>query len=286
MIILRQHNFSLVSKGVRFIKELRTIDPLPISIEEYEKFLYGEVRKRDDGSFYNTEVPEIEEIKKKLSDYYRSPRAAKLLVRIGRAFCEGCFPTRPDITKEIDKKTKKYYDAVKFSYDKINRLPKRYISDSIGNGAYGIVFNYPLGKIEKIGFLGFSTNEYRFYDYLLKHNLKVFPKVYDLEKDQVIMEKLKTDTPKVNEYRGYIKEYITKTNLPNGFKDRKPDWSKIYSELGKNHPFTKFLIDVEDGLQKILGVKSIGDLLGDNIGERENGDIVYFDPIGGMLAME
>jgi len=288
MIILRQKDFSLISRGARFIKELRTIDPLPITLEEYEKFLFGEIKRKSDGSFYTIEVPEIENIKNRLEKYYKTPKAVRVLVRVGRAFCESYFPTRADIMKEFEKtdKSKKYWDSVKFSYNKVNKLPKRYLLDSLGNGAYGIVFDYPGNKIEKIDFIKFTPNEYTFYNYLLKHPIQVFPKIYDLEKDQVIMEKLKTETPKCEEYGEYIKKYVVKINLPNGFKDRKPDWDKIYNELGKNHPFAKFLEDIEEGLQKILGKKSLGDIHKENIGERDNGDIVYFDPIGGLIAME
>ena len=48
MIEFRQKDFSLISRGVRFIKELRTIDPLPITLEEYEKFLFGEIKRKSE----------------------------------------------------------------------------------------------------------------------------------------------------------------------------------------------------------------------------------------------
>lgn len=66
MIEFRQKDFSIISRGVRFIKELRTIDPLPISLEDYEKLLYGEIKKKPGNimAFEKIEVPEVWDEKK------------------------------------------------------------------------------------------------------------------------------------------------------------------------------------------------------------------------------
>lgn len=290
MIEFRQKQFSLISKGIRFIKELRTIDPLPINLEDYEKLLYGEVRKKPGNlmSFEKIEIPEIENIKNKLKSFYHNQKADNIITRVGRSYCESCWPSRTDILSELVKennKSKKYWDAIKYSYDKLQKLPKRYITDSVGNGAYGIIFNYPGNKIEKISFLGFTPNEYKFYNYLKNNPTSIFPKIYDLEKDQVIMEKLNTETPKVSKCGEYIKKYIIKEDTDGGYKKRYPDWKLMEEELGKSYWFYKFIKDIEKELYKIFGIKIVGDLLADNIGERTNGDLVYFDPIGGLLAM-
>lgn len=292
MIILRQKDFSLISRGVRFIKELRTIEPLPISLGEYEKLLYGEVKKKPGNmlSFEKIEIPEIENIKNKLKSFYHNQKADNIITRIGRSYCESCWPSRtnilPELVKESNNRSKKYWEAIKYSYDKLQQLPKRYITNSISNGAYGIIFEYPGNKIEKISFLGFSPNEYKFYNYIKNHSISIFPKIYDLEKDQVVMEKLNTNTNKVFECGEYIKKYIIKEDTNEGYKNRYPNWKLMEEDLGKSHWFYKFIEDIEKELYKIFSIKTIGDLLGDNIGERRNGDLVYFDPIGGLLAME
>ena len=161
--------------------------------------------------------------------------------------------------------------------------------DCLGAGGYGVTFNYSKTKIEKVSYIGFSKNEYRFYEYLSKNYIPVFPKVYDLEKDQVIMEKLLVDTPKVNEYKEYISKYIYKEEKLNPRDPiiRNVYWDEVERELGKNHPFYKFLLNVKSGIKKIFNVDDIGDLTKTNIGERiGTGEIVFFDPIGGLIAME
>ena len=96
------------------------------------------------------------------------------------------------------------------------------------------------------------------------------------------MEKLILDSPKVQQYKGWIKEYIEKVprsnpRLPNV---RRPLWDKMESELGKDHEFTRFVRRVESEIEKIFGHRSIGDLSTSNIGERKgSGEIVFFDPI-------
>lgn len=292
MIKFRQKDFSIISRGVRFIKELRTIDPLPIDLEEYEKLLYGEVRKKPGNilSFEKIEIPEIENIKSKLRSFYHNQKADNIITRIGRSYSESCWPSRtnilPELAKESNNRSDKYWEAIKYSYNKLQKLPKRYITNSISNGAYGIVFEYPGNRIEKISFLGFTPNEYKFYNYIKGHPVSIFPKIYDLEEDQVIMEKLNTATPKISECGEYIKKYIIKEDTNKGFKYRYPNWELMEKDLGKNHWFYKFIEDIERELYKIFGFKTVGDLLVDNIGERRNGDLVYFDPIGGLLAME
>lgn len=292
MIILRQNNFSIISRGVRFIKELRTIDPLPITLEEYEKLLYGEVRKKPGNlmSFEKIEIPEIENIKSKLRSFYHNQKADNIITRIGRSYSESCWPSRTNIlselVKESNNRSDKYWEAIKYSYNKLQKLPKRYITNSISNGAYGIVFEYPGNRIEKISFLGFTPNEYKFYNYIKRYPVPIFPKIYDLEKDQVIMEKLNTATPKISECGEYIKKYIIKKDTSKGYRNRYPNWELMEKELGRSHWFYKFIQDIEIGLNKIFGMKTIGDIRHENIGERNDGTLVFFDPIGGRLAMK
>ena len=58
-------------------------------------------------------------------------------------------------------------------------------------------------------------------------------------------------------------------------------------ELGEGHEFYKFIEKVENGLEKIYGYKTIGDLSKSNIGIRsKTGEIVFFDPVGGKILMK
>jgi len=140
----------------------------------------------------------------------------------------------------------------------------------------GIAFEYPGRKIEKISYSGFSEADLMFFKYLKKNPLKVFPKIYDYSQDQVIMEKLKTDSPKLTKYRELLKKY----RISNKDLTKEVNWEKLNNELGEEHEFTKFLKECEDGIYKIFGIKNIGDLTTSNIAQRSNGDIVYMDPIG------
>ena len=279
MIILRQRQFSLVSKAYRWIKEMSKIDPLPISFEEYPrlifpvKFVNGYIEKNWDN-----------ELLERLDKYYGKPGIGKIITKIGFGIAISQFPEDRNIKIEFDYPNDKIFKkAVDYSWEKIQRIPKRYITQSLGAGAYGIAFDYPGGKIEKISYRGFTGAEKTFYGYLKKHpRISIFPKIYAFEEDQVIMEKLILDSPKVQQYKGWIKEYIEKVprsnpRLPNV---RRPLWDKMESELGKDHEFTRFVRRVESEIEKIFGHRSIGDLSTSNIGERKgSGEIVFFDPI-------
>jgi hypothetical protein len=100
------------------------------------------------------------------------------------------------------------------------------------------------------------------------------------------MEKLKTDTPKIKKCYEYIKKYISRNDASDGYRDRYPNWKLMEEELGKSHWFYKFIQDIEAGLYKIFGIKTIGDIRHENIGERNDGTLVFFDPVGGRLAMK
>ena len=289
MIILRQKQFSFISRGVRFIKDLRTIDPLPISLEDYEKLLYGDLKyNKSNNSFSELKDDEVDVIKEKINSYYSNKESDYIISSIGRTFAEGYYSKRSDIFNElvINNKSKKYWDSIKYSYNRINELPKRYIANQIGNGSFGVVFEYPGNKIEKVSLLGFTPKEYKFYNYLKHNPNRVFPKIYDLEKDQVIMERLRIGTSRIKECQKYIYRYIIKETRTYGVIDRKPNWKLMEKELSKDNWFYVFVKEVEDGLEKIFGFKTLGDFHIDNIGERNNGDLVYFDPIGGLIAME
>ena len=279
MIILRQKQFSLVSKAYRWIKEIPKIDPLPISFEEYPrlifpvKFVNGYIEKNWDN-----------ELLERLDKYYGKPGIGKIITKIGFGIAISQFPEDRNIKIEFDYPNDKIFKkAVDYSWEKIQRIPKRYLTQCLGAGGYGIAFDYPGGKIEKISYRGFTNAEKTFHEYLKKHpRISIFPKIYTFEEDQVIMEKLDLKSPKVEKYKEWIRTYIEKvprTNprLPNV---RRPLWDKMISELGENHEFTKFVRTVESEIEKVFGHKTIGDLSTANIGERKgSGEIVFFDPI-------
>jgi len=279
MIIKRQKQFSLVSKAYRWIEEIPKIDPLPLTFEEYIrlifpiKFVNGYIEKDYPLDLFD-----------KLDKYYGKSGIGKIIMKIGFGIAISQFPEDRSIHIDFDYSHDKIFKkAVDYSWEKIQRIPKRYITKSLGAGGYGLAFDYPGGKIEKISYRGFTDAERTFYAYLKKHpKISIFPKIYTFEDDQVIMEKLILDSPKVDQYKKWIKTYIEKVprsnpRLPN---IRKPLWEKMISELGEDHEFTKFVREIEFEVGKIFGQKNIGDLTISNIGERKGtGEIVFFDPI-------
>lgn len=97
------------------------------------------------------------------------------------------------------------------------------------------------------------------------------------------MERIETGTQDVKILREYISKYIEKVTtgiLP----ILKPKWKEIMKDLGEDHWFVNFLRNIEDGLEKIYGYKTVGDLSPLNVGQRgKTGEFVYFDPVAGDI---
>ena len=97
------------------------------------------------------------------------------------------------------------------------------------------------------------------------------------------MEKIEINTPEVKVLREYISKYVGK-EIKNLLPVYKPKWKDIMRDLGEDHWFSGFLRNIENGLQKIYGYKTIGDLSPLNIGIRpKTGEFVYFDPVAGDI---
>ena len=285
IIIFKQKEYSLFSRGLRFFKELKKIGKLPITLEEFSKLMILEISKKK-------EDPEYKKLSADINSFYNSQNAFKSLVKIGGGLI-GSWSLEKNINPfelELSTNNKLFMEGVKFSYDSLSKLPIRYILDSLGAGGFGVVFEYPFGRIEKISYRGFIEEEMKFYKYLLNHPLSIFPKIYTLEKDQVIMEKVDVDgSPKLDKYKKWIEKYIIRISPKSYpyFPYREANWELMKEELGKSHEFYKFVKKVENELEKIYGHKTIEDLSKSNIGIRpKTGEIVFFDPVGGKILMK
>lgn len=278
--------FSLISRGLRFIKELKYLDPLPMTIEEYSIFLF---HFKDASRVFKGFKPKFKEsqaLEKRVNEFYKNPEASNIISHIGVGIVLGemyGFVSRRYLGFIPEYGRDKNYDkALEISFNIVNHLPKRYLVSSIGQGMTGIVFDYPGGKIEKISYNGFTNSELKFYGYLKKNPISEFPRVYSLEKDQLIVEKLETSSPKLDEWEKYIRKY----RRTDGYH-KDIDLDSVSKDLGKNHKFYIWAKNIYDGLYKILGIKTFGDISPKNIGERKStGEIVFFDPIGGSLLMD
>lgn len=286
MRIFRQKQFSLISRGIRFIKELRTLDPLPISFDEFRYFFHGYFK-----SGILKQEPEEDQIKiqEKIDNFYHRPGFSETIFRLAFGFYRSVYSKSydPKIESDIVSQRGKFNEGVKISWEKINRLPKRYLSDYIGVGGNGICFDYPFNKIEKIKFSGnFSPREMQLYKRQLQNPLSIFVKVYALEPDQVVLEKLNPKSPKTEQYKKWLKDYTIKTRAGLCWQ-RLPDWDRLNQELGKDHEFCEFIRKCQSGITEVFGLKNeLGDFTTANIAERpETGEMVYFDPIGGNIEM-
>lgn len=180
-------------------------------------------------------------------------------------------------------------------YDLLEQLPKNRLDRVLGAGSYGAAIEFG-DKVIKWFHKNtpMENRDKKFYEYCLKHKTKVFPVVYKVGKNYVIMEKLQTNTPKCKLYDqwiGFSPDYKT-TLKPKELKGKAADLefcvknyekysSQIDAYLSKagaqvNEIFT-WLMEVRDEYWKIFPGDGFGDLREANLGERKNGDIVWFD---------
>jgi hypothetical protein len=153
-------------------------------------------------------------------------------------------------------------------FEKVKRIPIKYIKKSIGSGCFGMVLPHGKNKIKKIFYKPMNKFERKFYLFCKTGRSNVFPKVYKITEHYIIMEKLTPNTLDVQDFVDYLLS-------PELFK--------------KNQDFDEIKIwgdEVKRELKFLFGIDGYGDLRPDNVGERPNGDIIYFDPIGGKEFLE
>ena len=264
------------------------IGNLPICIEEYETLLYEKIREQlasDNKIQHHLTRSASEDVVNRLNLFYCDPRFTKVIIQAGRVYCEECWDIRKDFFFEMSKQnnhSKRYWDSVKYSYNKVAQIPLWSIYESIGMGEHALIVKNTDNKVEKIWYSNLSKIEYRFYTYLKTNHMSIFPRVYYVSADRVIIEKLNVglmSTHELTPYITYIDKFVKIRNNMWGFKEKYVDWDELSQCLGKYHWFYLFLKEIEKGLNTILGITSIGDLSKQNIGLRRDGDVVYFDPI-------
>ena len=175
------------------------------------------------------------------------------------------------------------------------------LGTSLGSGCAGEVFDIGSGKVlKRIDDPSEQLSEInKFYEYCSKHNTVVFPKVYEYDENYVVTEKLSPVTDKCILYADLVCNYNGKEWLELDIPD---SWVKKKSSF--------FIIDVikklsgdklsktEDAIKKLSSshwevylwikevyniLKKIGidwyqtDFKHENLGERKNGEVVWFD---------
>lgn len=167
--------------------------------------------------------------------------------------------------------------SIKDFYDKISKTPVSRYNRVLGAGSNGIVLSFENDKIIKI-FYGDTIKKIDkpFIDWCNKNDSKVFPKVYKVGKNWCVMEKLKVLTPKCKKYMDII-DNCKKIKFISDIIKRKEVDTSIFTE--DELEVYNWCIKVRDTMELINSryIEYPGDLVINNIGERDNGDVVFFD---------
>lgn len=174
--------------------------------------------------------------------------------------------------------------------------PKKHL----GSGQSGDVYDLGGGKVLKkiSNFYEQVDNIEDFYKYCHANNPKEFPKIYEFGKDYVVMEKLNPETDKCFQYGDLICNFDKKQwkdiNIPKSWvkrndaffllnllnlpKDKLSKAEDAIKEMGGIHQ------EVYEWLKSVLEIlDEVGiewwdtDFKPENLGERKNGEVVWFD---------
>jgi len=168
--------------------------------------------------------------------------------------------------------------SLKQFYDELSQIPLDRVTRGMGAGSNGVVWEIDKDKVIKL-FYGdhIKQQDKIFIDYCYKHPSKVFPKIYKIGDNWVVMEKLKTFTPKLKKWFEYIddKKFDGKTIFH--WVDEKNVDVNIFDDFGRD--VYSWCIECKNEIKNIKSpyVAWPGDLFIKNCGERDNGEIVFFD---------
>lgn len=163
-------------------------------------------------------------------------------------------------------------------YEKIKRIPLDRLNRIIGSGSNGVVLDAG-DKVVKLYYSNHIKNcDKPFYEWCSKHKSKVFPKVYRIGKNWVVMEKLEIGTPKLRKFYHMIDHsYVDGISLYDWISSDKPiDRSNFTKEELEVVEWGKLCKEEMNNIKSPY-IKWPGDLSLNNIGERNNGDIIFFD---------
>lgn len=169
----------------------------------------------------------------------------------------------------------------------LQNMPKTRLQKVLGAGSYGAAVELANGMVCKIYHKNreMERTDRAFFEYCMKHKTNVFPTVHKLGTNYVVMEKLKMETPKCRLYDKYLGfnglkidgkmtiEQIAKQVIK---KDKKID--VIVAELNSEEKeILDWAIDALTRLEEAVGFDSFSDMRLANIGERNDGAIIWFD---------
>lgn len=244
---------------ITYIKEAReTVGKLPFTLDQFRVFL-TKLEDFDDGT------PEWKTIEDAVTKAYGE--------KVWRGFVGWCEGTQ-------------YGSEAEDMYRILQNMPKNRISRVLGAGSYGAAIELSNGLVCKLFHKNrdMEPTDREFFEYCMTHETNVFPTVHKLGAKYVIMDKLKMNTPKCklwDKYLGFngVKvegatiEQIAKLVIR---KDKKV--GEIVSKLDKEQKeILDWAIDALTHLENAVGWDSFSDMRLANIGERNDGAIIWFD---------
>lgn len=217
---------------------LEAIEP-PFTLKEFQEFLDSEQYEDREGPIYDM-----------ISQGYGEKAAI--------AFCNWCAVYA--YYKHKGATAEKLYNMLK-------KLNERTIKKILGSGGYGLVMELPGNKVIKFNYQDTMFQpDLVFYKYCQDHpELSCFPKIYKIGSNWVVMEKVKTWTPKVKKLNDCWK-YAKEGHWPADMDDI----MAFYNEVMKHYNIMSKDFDKK---YKIQG----DDVDARNCGERSNGELVCFD---------
>jgi hypothetical protein len=234
----------------QYILERAYITDIPFSYELFENFMRDAIIEAnyDDSEYWEQMKEAISAVNPKIWRWFYG-------------WCESYLELKNVSIRE-------FYDSIKqIPYDRFERV--------IGAGSNGIVLTVGDDKVLKV-FYGdhIKSIDEPFIKYCHKRKSSVFPYVYKIGKNWCIMEKLKIGTPKCRRYMNTIDNCKTMKFISDVQAEKEPiglskDELEVYNWC--------LAVKREMDAIKSKAIGYPGDLTINNIGERDNGEIIFFD---------
>lgn len=243
-----------------YLSEARNvIGILPFSLDEFEEFITKAII---DNEYNNAKIWEV--IEKKFKTKF-SNKLWSIFINL----CEQYLELQNVSIAEF--------------YKGFENIPITRIENVLGTGNNGVALKIGHNKVLKL-FYGdhIKSCDEPFIKYCSRVNSSVFPKVYKIGKNWYTMELLKTHTSKCKLYMDTLdKSNINGKSLFDILTDNQYDFDKIntikFTDIQKE--VFNWCCQIAREMKEINSsyISFPGDLVLNNIGERDNGEIIFFD---------
>lgn len=184
-----------------------------------------------------------------------------------------------------------YSTSAEEMYKILSNMPTSTIKRVLGSGSYGAAIEAG-DRVIKVFHRDrdMERTDREFFQYCMTHDSRVFPRVYKLGKKFVVLEKLQMKTPKCIKYDKWLgpNSHKQKTtacpytveqlaqNIVKGNKDQKMNKACVHLPAEAKECLDWAVIALIE-LEYVCGFTSFSDLRLMNIGERQDGSIIWFD---------